>query len=629
MCGIAGFYGFENKKELATLANKIQQHRGPDYQGIWGDNVVEFAHQRLSIIDLSESANQPFVKDGLIIVFNGEIYNYKYIKDMLASEHGCSFQTSSDTEVVLESYRVFGTKCLDQFIGMFAFAIYDTQSKKTFIARDHFGIKPLFFTKIDGNFAFASELKTLTAIDGFDKTINPYALVQSINYLWIPDGITMFKNSFKLPAAHYMILDKNLDYELFEYWKLEDKLLTTKNEKEVTDHLSKLFENTIERHMVADVPVSAFLSGGLDSSMICVASKKYSNSLSTYTIGTTLEDKKVEQMPDDEKYAKFIADKNGFNHHEITVQPDIVKILPQIVKTLDEPIGDAAAINTYLICKAAKDNGAKVLLSGMGADEVFFGYRRQKATLMAQKYKAIPKFIRRFNDIVIGKLPVKLFGHGIKYSRWAKRFISFANSEEGEAYRMSYSYYSPPNLKSLFLNKHDGEIDKMISEHDHIFNEAYKDDIHNKMCNTDIKMFMNGLNLTYSDRASMMASVEVRVPYIDKEIIEYAMQIPGRMKYQKGESKFILKKVAERYLPNKIIYRPKASFGVPLRSWISGELKPMVDEFLSEDNIKKRGIFDYKIVSDIIKKDRLGLEDNAQKIYQLITLELWFRSFVD
>jgi asparagine synthase (glutamine-hydrolysing) len=629
MCGIAGFYGFSNHTELAKQANETQKHRGPDFQGIWGEDNFTFAHQRLSIIDLSESANQPFVKDGLIIVFNGEIYNYKDIKDILTNEHGCSFETSSDTEVVLESYRIFGTKCLNQFIGMFAFAIYDTQSKKTFIARDHFGIKPLFFTKINGNFAFASELKTLTSIAGFDKTINPHALVQCINYLWVPDGITMFKNSFKLPAAHYMILDKNFDYELFEYWKLEDKLLTTKNEKEVTDHLSKLFENTIERHMVADVPVSAFLSGGLDSSMICVASKKYSNSLSTYTIGTTLEDKKVEQMPDDEKYAKFVADKNGFNHHEITVQPDIVKILPQIVKTLDEPIGDAAAINTYLICKAAKDNGVKVLLSGMGADEIFFGYRRQKATLLAKKYKAIPKFLRRFNDIFIGKLPVKLFGHGIKYSRWAKRFISFANNEDGEAYRMSYSYYSPINLKHLFLNKHDSEIDKMISKHDQIFNEAYKNDIHNKMCNTDIKMFMNGLNLTYSDRASMMASVEVRVPFIDKEIIEYAMQIPGKMKYQRGESKFILKKIAEKYLPNKIIYRPKASFGVPLRSWISGDLKPMVDEFLSEDIIKKRGIFDYKIVSEIIKKDRLGLEDNAQKIYQLITLELWFRSFVD
>jgi asparagine synthase (glutamine-hydrolysing) len=629
MCGIAGFYGFDNKEELAEMANKVQQHRGPDYQGTWGDGVVEFAHQRLSIIDLSKSANQPFVKNGLVIVFNGEIYNYKQLKDSLIKKHGIEFRTSSDTEVVLEYYRLYGTDCLNHFIGMFAFAIYNEKTQHTFIARDHFGIKPIFFTKIGKNFAFASELKTLAEINGFDKDINIDALVQSINYLWIPDGKTMFKNCFKLPAAHFMILDDNFNYEISEYWKLEDKTLNDVSEKDVVDKLTKLFEDSIERHMVADVPVSAFLSGGLDSSLICASTTNYSDNLSTYTIGTSSEDKKVEQMPEDEKYAKVVADKFNFNHNELIVQPDILNILPQIVRTLDEPIGDAAAINTYLICKAARDNGVKVLLSGMGADEIFFGYRRQKATLIAKRYKSLPKTIRSIIGFSVGKLPVKLFGHGLKYSRWAKRFISFANLKDDEAYRMSYSYYPPESLKHLFKDKYNREIDQMIKDHNQLFTKSFENDIHNQMCNTDIKMFMNGLNLTYSDRASMMASVEVRVPYIDKEIIEYAMQIPGKYKYKNGKSKYILKKVAEKYLPKDIIYRPKASFGVPLRSWISGELKPLVDELLSKENILKRGIFDFNIVKDLIRKDRLGYEDNAQKIYQLLTLELWFRSFVD
>ncbi len=629
MCGIAGFIGFLNNIELAENANKIQQHRGPDYQSVWNDDYIALAHQRLSIIDLSAAANQPFHKGDFVIVFNGEIYNYKELQEKLKNEKQVVFSTSSDTEVVVEMYKHFGIQCLDFFIGMFAFAIYNKQNSKLFIARDHFGIKPLFYTQIDGAFAFSSELKTLVRIPEFNKTINPKSLVSSLNYLWVSGNETMFNDCHKLPPAHYLTYNKDEGIKLNRYWELDDKLKSIDNEQNTVDELSNTIEKSVMRHMVADVPVSSFLSGGLDSSLIAVLAKKKNDRLSTYTISTLMKDKKIEQMPDDEKYAKIVADTFQFDHNVIQISPDILNELPQIVHTLDEPIGDPAAINTYLICKAARQKGVKVLLSGMGADEIYFGYRRQKATLLAVRYNKLPKFVKDITSVIVNILPVKIFDKGFKISRWAKRFISFATLPTDEAYMRSYSYYSTKELKDLLRVDYKPAIELVLDEHKSLFKSKYKDDLVNQICNTDTQMFMLGLNLTYTDRASMAASVEVRVPFIDKLLVTKAMQIPGHLKIKGGVSKYILKKTAEKYLPKEIIYRKKASFGAPIRSWIANELKSMVDELLSEENINKRGFLNYSFVKKMIESDRSGEEDKAYQIYQLLTLELWCREYLD
>jgi asparagine synthase (glutamine-hydrolysing) len=632
MCGIAGFINFTENKALAERASCVQQHRGPDAQGIWFDNHVAFSHQRLSIIDLDIRSNQPFVKDGLVIIFNGEIYNYKLLKDQILSiSPGTSFITNSDTEVLLELYRLKKEKCLDDLIGMFAFAIYETNTGKLFIARDHFGIKPLFYTRIDNAFAFSSELKTLIQIPEFDKALNYNSLIGSINYLWIPGEETMFKNAFKLSPSHYLLIDTNtktLKIEIHKYWQLDDSIKYS-DENDAINELTKTFEKSIQRHMVADVPVSSFLSGGLDSSLISVMAAKINNQLSTYTISTLQRDKQVEQMPEDEKYAKELAVKYHFDHHEILLTPDIVKELPKMVYSLDEPIGDPAAINTYLICKAAREKGVKVLLSGMGADELFFGYRRQKAALISNRYKKLPYLIRKLFYSSVSLLPVKIFGNGIKIARWAKRFLSFAELPLEEAYMRSYSYYNREELQNLFKVDISEPYNYLRRQHAGYFQQLYANDVVNKICFTDINMFMLGLNLTYTDRASMAASVEVRVPFIDKEVIETAMRIGGSLKYKKRQSKYVLKKMAEDYLPKDIIYRPKASFGVPIRSWISTELRPMVDDLLSKGKIEKRGFFNYSYIKQLIDKDRAGIEDNAYRIYQLLTLELWCQKYID
>ena len=630
MCGLAGFVGFENNLKLAEQANSIQKHRGPDNQSVWADDNIALAHQRLSIIDLSERSNQPFHKGDLVMIFNGEIYNYKELQDKLTKEKNVSFITTSDTEVVLEMYRHYGEKCLDALIGMFAFAIYNKVTSALFLVRDHFGIKPLFYTQINGGFAFSSELKTLVTIPRFNKAINPKALVSSLNYLWVSGNESMFKDCFKLPAAHYLTFTKEEGVRLTNYWQLNDNVNgSATDEPTVTKELAEALELSINRHMVADVPVSSFLSGGLDSSLIAVIAKKTNENLSTYTISTEDKDKKAENMPDDEKYANIVADTFNLDHHVIRINTDILKDLPQMVRTLDEPIGDPAAINTYLICKAAREKGVKVLLSGMGADELFFGYRRQKATLMAIKYNKLPGFVKYSASKVVNMLPVKLAGKGFKLGRWAKRFLSFASMPVDSSYMRSYSYYSTGELKSLLNENYWSAIDSINREHKTIFNSKYKGDTINSICHTDIHMFMLGLNLTYTDRASMAASVEVRVPFIDKLFITKAMQIPGALKIKNGTSKYILKKSAEKYLPHSIIYRPKASFGAPIRSWISNDLRPMVDELLSEENITKRGFLNYSFVKKMIDNDRKGLEDNAYQIYQLLTLELWCKEFLD
>lgn len=632
MCGITGYINNKNTESAVANAHRLQKHRGPDSQSQWSNKNITFTHQRLSIIDLDSRSDQPMIKGNLAIVFNGEIYNYIELKQqLLKAAPDLVFNTNSDTEVLLELYRLHGVASFQKLTGMFAFAIYEIDTQRMILARDHFGIKPLFYTRIDDSFAFASELKTLVQLPGFDKTINYSSLTGALNYLWVPGNETMFNGCHKLAPAHYMIIDtasSELVSQTHCYWEWKP---TVHHSDEISciTMVEQAIASSVKRHMIADVPVSSFLSGGLDSSLISVIAAEKNPKLSTYTITIAEEDKLVEQMPDDEKYARQLSQKFGFDHHEVAIKADIVKELPAMVNTLDEPIGDPAAINTFLICKAAREKGVKVLLSGMGADEIFFGYRRQKATLSTIKYKRIPAPFRKLIHWGVQLLPVKILGRGIKLVRWAQRYISFSDLPIEEAYMQSYSYYSKGELEQLFKKDISQPYKNLRQQHAYFFHKNFNNDPINQMCYTDIHMFMQGLNLSYTDRASMAASVEVRTPFIDKEMVELAMRINGNLKYKKGQSKYILKKAAEKYLPHDIIYRPKASFGAPIRSWISGELKEMVDTLLSKESVEKRQLFQYPFIKKLIDEDRKGIKDNAYRIYQLLTVELWFRQFID
>jgi len=510
---------------------------------------------------------------------------------------------------------------------MYAFAIVDIKKKSLFLARDPFGIKPLFYTSQGKKFAFASELKTLIFSPDFNKKINTYALAGSTNYLWVPGNDCIFSGCNKLPAGSFLNADYNGNIEIQQYYQ-PDTRTADFDEEELIDLLDHQISDSVNKHMVSDVPVSAFLSGGLDSSLISVLARKI-GALTTYTIKFANKDKKAEQMPDDSLFARKVAKKFDLDHHEIEISPEITRELPHLIYHLDEPLGDPAAINTYLICKAAKENGSKVLLSGMGADELFFGYRRQKALLWALKYRNIPKSIKQIVSSGLQYIPVRIGNRGVKPVRWAKRFLSFVDLPESDAYMRSYSYYDEDALNNLFVKDMSNEINRLYNDHRQVFHSLSDKSVINQMCYTDMHLFMQGLNLTYTDRASMAASVEVRVPFIDTHVAKLAMSIPGEMKFRKNESKYILKKVAERYLPHDVVYRPKASFGAPIRSWISGDLREMVDDLLSEGNVNKRGIFNPIFVKDLINSDRNGSEDQAYQIYHLLTIELWYQQFVD
>lgn len=630
MCGIAGFIHFTDNRQLAEEANRIQQHRGPDSQAVWADNYIALAHQRLSIIDLSEKAAQPFQKDQLVIVFNGEIYNYQELRQNLIKQHHISFRSQSDTEVVLEMFRVYREKCLQYFIGMFAFTIYNTSTQQLFLARDHFGIKPLFFVQQNQKFAFASELKTLSRLKEIAQSLNTTQLLASVNYVWVPGNTSILAPVQKLPPAHFLWHTPQAVSAPQRYWQLPEKQDTNIDEATATAQLSDAIEASVKRHLVADVPISSFLSGGLDSSLISkIAQDNTTYRLSTYTIAFSEDDKRIEQMPDDQKYASVMAAKYNFAHNELLIRPKIVELLPKMTYHLDEPIGDPAAINLFLMSQNANQNGVKVLLSGMGADEIFFGYRRHKALMLSEMAKKWPAPLRKTIHAAIQPLPVKIGQRGLRLIRWAKRFMDFANLPTEEAYQRSYSYYDQNGLQQLFNSGISEQFNAVRRQHQAVFNQYYSNDLINQICQTDIHMFMQGLNLTYTDRASMAASVEVRVPFIDREVVELAMQLPGHLKFNHRILKYILRKAAEKYLPHEIIYRPKASFGVPLRSWISGDLNEMVGDLLSEQQIKKRGIFNPAFISKLIENDRKGRQDNAYQIYQLLTIELWLQQFSD
>lgn len=622
MCGVAGFIGYEDISDFCDQANEIQKHRGPDSQDKWLGERVGFAHQRLSIIDLTDAGRQPFVKRNLIMVFNGEIYNYKELKKEYLSE--ADMHSATDTEVVLEMFAQMGAKCLSLLRGMFSFAIWNTDTKELFLARDHYGIKPLFYSLEEDKLAFASELKTLLGTVVTSPKVDLNVLVKAVSYTWIPGNDSIIEQVKQLPQGSFAFYSQVTgEFKVTQYYELKVSENTTNSST-----ISGLISDSVKAHLVSDVPVSAFLSGGLDSSLISKIAKDELGSLETYTIGRSDEDASIERMARDEDYAKTLAQLENFEHHEFSLGSDIMKYLPKMVYHLDEPIGDPAAILTYLMCYNAKRRGRKVILSGMGADEIFFGYRRHQAFMLAKQLNSLPKpliyFIKRFVDI----LPVKTGNRGLRLTRWSKKFLSFVGQSDSESYRMSYSYYNDNELKDLFIPDIESCLDQIKNSHEALFNKV-DSSIQNKICYTDIHNFMKGLNLTYTDRSSMAASVEVRVPFIDKYVIENGMAINGEQKFKGKTLKYILKKSAENLLPKEIIYRPKSSFGAPIRSWISKDLVGLIDTVLSEQAILKRGMFNPSKVRQMIEDDRHGKSDFAYQIYQLLTIEIWFRIFID
>ncbi|MFE9043597.1 asparagine synthase (glutamine-hydrolyzing) [Streptomyces sp. NPDC007818] len=630
MCGIAGTYRWPDGKAVTDRITDVLAHRGPDgagrYSHATGDGEVHLGHRRLAVVDLSPTGAQPMASDGLVLTYNGELYNAPELRAELAAA-GVRFRGTSDTEVLLEAWRRWGTGCLPRLRGMFAFGIFDERTGELVLARDQLGVKPLFLLRRGEGLVFASELKALSAATG-GLDVDPAALVASLLYHWVPDSRCAFREAEKLPPGSWLRIGPGGRVERGTFWRLREVAAEGRERArsgELPD-LAAVVEESTRRHLLSDVPVATFLSGGLDSSYLTALAARERPGISAYTIGFRAEDARFEAMPDDLGYARRVAERYGVDLREIEIAPDVQDLLPRMTYHLDEPIGDPAAINTYLICAAAREAGVKVMLSGMGADELFAGYRKHLANLLALRYQRVPRPLRRGLSAAVDRLPVASARRGYRSVRFAKRFLSFADLPEETAFRRSYTLYDRAELLALVDPDLAWTVDDVLTEHTVVYGDNDLDDFVNRMCLGDARMFLPGLNLAYTDRSSMAASTEVRVPYVDVEVVRAAFAVPGDRKIVGRQGKAVLKEAASTVLPREIVYRPKGLFSAPLRAWMSRDLAPLVREVVHDGVLVGSGLLRRDALARMVAEDAAGHRDYSKHLWHVLTLEHWYRA---
>ncbi len=626
MCSIAGMLGCGDAAALARMS-AVLRHRGPDATGaVWfTEHHSGFAHNRLAIIDLTPGGAQPMSSvDGRHwIIFNGEIYNYRELRCDLEA-HGHRFRSTSDTEVLLAALIEWGDACLARLDGMFAFAWMDRHTGRVLLARDHLGIKPLYYAETAGGLIFASEIKALLQFPALRVERDDVALRNPSFFLLSPD--TGFTGIKKLPPAHALSVAGGC-VRLWPYWTIEPAE-TLGSEAEAIETIGGLIEQAVERQMISDRPIGAFLSGGLDSSLVSALMRRHHGGpIDAFTITFSSQDQRYERTPDDAVYARRVSTHFGFRLHEFEIEPRLMELLPLLVWHMDEPLSDPAVINTFLMSRAARDLGIVVLLNGVGGDEVFGGYRKYLACLRAGQYQRVcPAWMRDAVRALAGRLPVATARRGLLLARWLKRFLSYAELPETERYLASDLSLSAARFAELFGAEYHRspfwERQRPTLEGNHV---SYL----TRMCLNDTRVFLPEHNLTYSDKAAMAASIETRPPLVSKDVVTAMFQATPDLRIRRGVQKYLLKKIGERHLPRAVVHRAKASFNSPLRSWIRGPLSGLVDELLNERQLRARGLYRPAVVRRMIADDRAGREDHSMWIWTMLTVEMWHRTFLD
>jgi asparagine synthase (glutamine-hydrolysing) len=632
MCGICGIVGQPDEQLIKNMLARIA-HRGPDDEGVYiaetsNEQRVGLGHRRLSIIDLSPAGHEPMsdASGRIWLTFNGEIYNFKELRRELEAS-GHRFKSNTDAEVIIYAYLEWGRECLTRFNGMFAFAIWDSQDESLFLARDRLGIKPLYYADTPAGFAFASEVKALLAIPDTERSVDLAALDQFMTFLWTPGPRTVFRGVSKLPPAHYLVY-RNGKAEVSEYWDLKFEEDYSITEAEWIERVREQVARSVRGQMLADVPLGAFLSGGVDSSSIVALMSGVSElKPTTYTFGFRREDLRYDILEDDMKYARVVGERFATDYHEAYLEPHMMELLPKLVYHMDEPVADPAIITSYLICRSARER-LTVLLSGMGGDEVFAGYPRHAAVKIAEAYNLIPSFLSR---PVVDALPGARPGRLTALFRNTKKLAKSASLPERERYLGFGTYFTEAEKREMYSGELAGaarEFDA-YAEHQRYFDRVADEDFVNQMLYVDTKTFLPCMNLTYTDKTSMASSMEVRVPLLDHELVELAARIPAGLKLKGLTGKYVFKRAAEAWLPREIVHRKKAGFSAPVRAWLVRDLRDVVEDLLSESNIRGRGYFEYPHIRRLIDDNLSGREDNSLKVFQLLTLELWHRAFID
>ncbi|MEZ4745644.1 MAG: asparagine synthase (glutamine-hydrolyzing) [Calditrichia bacterium] len=623
MCGIVGIYHFDTEKHveqpILKRMNDAIEHRGPDDEGFFTQFNVGLAMRRLSIIDLSGGHQPIFSEDQQkVIVFNGEVYNFVDHRPKLV-EKGYKFQTKTDTEVVLNMYQEHGLDFVKQLNGMFGLAIWDNSEKQLVLARDHIGIKPLYYYRDDEKVVFASEIKAILQHPDVKAELDMQGLSAFLKYGFTPAPFTMFKNIHKIPPAHFMRI-RGRDIQITKYWDVAYRDKMTGSEEQIGEQLYDLLKSAVNYQLVSDVPLGAFLSGGIDSSGIVHLMKEIgTKTINTYCIGFGEGFDSYNELESASRFAKDY----GTNHHEILVRPDVVDLFPKLIGHLDEPLADSSFLVTYLVSKLARET-VTVILSGVGGDELFGGYRRYLNVQMNKYVKLMPVWFRR-NVVkpMVNRLPVDRNSTVLNYFRLAKAYFNTADMALQQQYGEYTSVFKDDFRSQLALENRD-----VPDFYDQYFDGCDSDELLDKIMYFDLKTSLPEQLLMLSDKMTMTVSLEGRVPYLDYRVVEFAARIPSNLKLNGFKLRHIQKQIFRNKFPDYVFEQKKKGFGAPVGVWIREELRDMCYDLLGSSYIQKQGIFNPKIVQETLD-DHFGMkEDYTDNLLALIAFQIWYEQYL-
>ena len=631
MCGISGVL-FRRPSAPALVADERQRHRGPDDFGEYRDphGRAQLHFRRLAIIDLSCAGHQPMSnEDGTVwLVFNGEIYNFRELRAELETK-GHRFRSRTDSEVLVHLWEDVGRRMVDRLNGMFAFCIWDERTGEAFLARDHAGIKPLYLTDTGDALLFASEPKTLLAARTVGTEIDPVALRQYLTFLWVPGERTMWRDIRKLPEGGWLSWRAG-HRESGTWWDWDQSTQDRIPPDEWAARVRTTLLETVERQLIADVPLGALLSGGLDSSAIVGAMRALQPNRPIRAYSANVEGDTQDGFIDDLPFARRVASRLRLDLVEERLRPSIATLLPKLIWHTDEPLADPAIAASFLLCQRAREDGTVVLLSGQGADELYYGYRSHRAMRMAQSFAYVPPPILRATS-ALAQLAAGASGIAARATpRRALKMLRFLSDSQSERI-LQLADWGSAELRTELLREDVVGIPagEVYGEYLSLFERSRGLTDEDRWSYVLFKTFMPALNLTYGDRTSMAVSVELRVPYLDRALVEQAGRIPANVKHLHGEQKWILAQAAGDWLPPEVRARPKTGFGAPIRHWLSTDLRDEMRATLLGDRFIDRGFFRRAGVARMLDDLATGRRDVAYVVWALFTFELWARTFVD
>jgi asparagine synthase (glutamine-hydrolysing) len=586
------------------------RHRGPDGDGFLVRGNVGFGHRRLSIIDLVQGDQPIYNEDGTVgIVFNGEIYNYVELMASLATR-GHRFATKSDTEVIVHLYEEYGERCVDHLRGMFAFAIWDDRRSCVFLARDRLGIKPLFYWATDDRLVFASELKAILQDPHVPRSLNMDAVQSYLAYGYVPGDCCIFNGISKLPPGHTLTWCAGR-VRTAQYWDVAFEPSPANSDEHYTEQLLPALQEAVALHMRSDVPVGILLSGGVDSStVVALASSQMSSKIKTFSVGF------AEQDYNELAWARRVADRYKTDHLEVMVRDRDISALPDIVWHLDEPFADPSALPTYFICREAAKH-VRVCLTGDGADEVFAGYTRYRNARSYRYIDWVPRPVRQAVSASLASVtPAAMWGRGLIErvgTGGADRYL--ASVGVFSAKESAVLLYLPPNSSRIVRN-----LDPYFAAHDR--------DLLTRMQHADQKNYLPDDILVKVDRMSMQSSLEIRPPFLDHRIVQFGNTCPSRLKFRGGTGKYVLKQSVREYLPHEILHRRKMGFGIPIKHWFREGLEGLAEDMLLGGSSRSASFLNRRAVSDLLQAQRYGMRDLSRRLWSLIMLERWCRSYL-